>query len=155
MASVLRFADATLRIVVDRGLCVARWADSPAPHHFPHVVTAVKAAADGPGRAALFNVVDAKGKIPRFNDEVRQAAGRMAIAITPISAGTAHVLLIDGFTGAAVRMFLSTLTLLTRSGPPTTVHSTLAAGAAWLANQAGTGITVPQIETAYAHAERS
>jgi hypothetical protein len=154
MALSVRYEDATLRIVTVRGLCVARWADSPLASHFSEVVTAMQAAADGSGRAALLNVIDAKGKLPRFNDEVRQAAGRMAKAITPISTGTAHVLLMDGFSGAAVRMFLSTLTLLSRASSPTTVHSTVSQGAAWLVDHALTNLATHQIEAAYAATAR-
>jgi hypothetical protein len=152
MAATVRYADATLRIVTTRGLCVARWADSPAPQHFPEVVTAMQSALDGSGRAALLNVIDAKGKLPRFNEEVRHAAGKMARAISPISVGTAHVLLMDGFSGAAVRMFLSTLTLLARASAPTTVHSTVSGGAAWLAGLAAGGLVAQEIEAAYATA---
>lgn len=147
MAPVVRHRDATLTLAVERGLCVARWADAPRATHFPLVTAAMRAAAQP--RAALFNVVDAQGKLPRFNDEVRRAAMEMARALAPLSMGTAHVLLLDGFTGAAVRMFLSTLTLLSRGGPPTTVHSSVAEGAAWLAAHAATGHTARAIEDAY------
>jgi hypothetical protein len=97
-------------------------------------------------------VIDAKGKMPRFNDEARKAAAQLARDIAPIATGTAHVILLDGFAGAATRMFLSTLTLLSRAPTPTTVHSTVAAGAAWLANHAPPGWAAPRIEAAYAMA---
>jgi len=118
MAPSVRYSDAILRIVVEPGLCIARWADAPLAHHFPRVTEAMHQAAQGSGGAALFNVVDARGKLPRFDEEVRKAATRMARDITPYARATAHVLLLDGFTGAAVRMFLSTLALLTRSSAP-------------------------------------
>lgn len=150
MQIVTTFEDARLRLVVDQGLCVARWLDSPQPHHFPHVTTAMRRAAEETTRAALFNVVDAKGKMPRFDDAVRQSAAKMARDITPVAAATAHVLLLDGFSGAAVRMFLSTLTLLMRSSAPTSVHATVAAGAIWLAERAPAGWTAARIEAVYA-----
>jgi hypothetical protein len=148
MALEVRHRDEVLTVASERGLCVARWADSPQPRHFPIVTAAMRAAAEP--RAALLNVVDARGKLPRFNDEVRRAAAEMARALAPISMGTAHVLLLDGFTGAAVRMFLSTLTLLARGGPATTVHSSVAEGAAWLAAHAPSGHSAQTIEAAYA-----
>ncbi len=148
MALVVRHRDEILTVATERGLCVVRWADAPKPQHFPIVTAAFRVAAEP--RAGLLNVVDARGKLPRFNDEVRRAAADLARAMTPISSGTAHVLLLDGFTGAAVRMFLSTLTLLARGGPPTTVHSSIAEGAAWLASQTAGGHTAQAIADAYA-----
>lgn len=150
MPPIVHHRDDVLCVVTERGLCVARWADAPKPHHFPVVAAAMRAAADAAGRAALLNVVDAKGKLPRFDEEVRRAASEMTRVVTPISLGTAHVILLDGFTGAAVRMFLSTLTLLSRGSGPTTVHSSVAAGAAWLAGHAADGHTAASIEGAYA-----
>ncbi len=150
MPLIVRHEDDILRVVTDRGLCVARWADAPRAEHFAKVTTAMRAAAEGAGGAALLNVVDARGKLPRFDDGVRRAAAEMSQAITPIARGTAHVILIDGFSGAAVRMFLSTLTLVSRGRAPTTVHATVAAGAAWLAERAGQEHTAASIENAYA-----
>ncbi len=60
------------------------------------------------------------------------------------------MILLDGFTGAAVRMFLSTLTLLSRGNGPTSVHSSVADGAAWLAAHAATGYSAEAIAGAYA-----
>ncbi len=148
MALVVRHRDEILTVAIDRGLCVVRWADSPKAHHFPLVTAAMRAAAEP--RVALLNVVDARGKVPRFDEEVRRAAAEMARAISPVASGTAHVLLLEGFTGAAVRMFLSTLTLLSRSGAPTTVHSSVAEGAAWLAQHAAQGYSADAIARAYA-----
>ncbi len=39
-------------------------------------------------RGALLNVVDARGKLPRFDDEVRRAAAEMTRAVMPIAMGT-------------------------------------------------------------------
>ena len=52
----------------------------------------------------------------------------------------------DGFSGAAVRMFLSTLTLLARASAPTTVHSTVSGGAACLAGLAAGELVAQEIE---------
>ncbi len=147
MTLVVRHRDEILSLATDRGLCIARWSDAPKPHHFPLVTAAIRDAAEP--RAALLNVIDARGKLPRFDEDVRRAAVEMTRAVTPIAAGTAHVLLLDGFTGAAVRMFLSTLTLLSRGSAPTTVHSSVTQGAAWLAAHAATGHTAKSIEDAY------
>jgi hypothetical protein len=150
MPPTLYHADDILCIVVDRGLCIARWADAPAALHFPIVTAAMQEAARKLGRAGLLNVVDAPGKMPRFSEPVRQAGARMARDITPLVAATAHVVLLDGFRGAAVRMFLSTLSLLARGGPTATVHATLDAGVAWLATRAPGDWTPARISAAYA-----
>jgi hypothetical protein len=150
MAATLRYEDETLRVVTDRRLCVARWLDTPAPRHFAEVTKAFAHAVDGKSGVGLFNVVDARGKLPRFNDEIRRAAGDMTRAITPGSAAAAHVILVDGLSGVAVRMFLSTLTLLSRAATPTTIHSTVAEGVAWLARELAPSPTAAQIEAAYA-----
>jgi hypothetical protein len=150
MPPTLHHADEVLRIVIDRGLCVARWADAPAAFHFPLVTAAIREAGRELGRAGLFNVIDAPGKMPRFSEPVRQAGARMARDITPLVAATAHVVLLDGFSGAAVRMFLSTLNLLARGGPIATVHATLEAGAEWLAPRAPGDWTPARISGAYA-----
>jgi hypothetical protein len=152
MPPTLRYEDETLRVVTDRRLCVIRWLDSPAARHFGEVTRAFAHAVDHSGGAAvgLFNVVDARGKLPRFNDEIRRAAGDMTRAVTPGSAGAAHVILVEGLAGVAVRMFLSTLTLLSRAATPTTIHSTVAEGATWLSRELAGSPTAAQIETAYA-----
>ncbi len=152
MAATLRYADETLRVVTDRRLCVIRWLDSPEARHFAEVTRAFAYAVDksGKGGVGLFNVVDARGKLPRFNDEIRRAAGDMTRAVTPDSAGAAHVILVDGLAGVAVRMFLSTLTLLSRAATPTTIHSSLAEGAAWLGHVLAASPSAAQIEAAYA-----
>ena len=151
MAATLRYADETLRVVTDRRLCVIRWLDSPAARHFPEVTSAFAHAVDGSGQGVgLFNVVDARGKLPRFTDEIRRAAGDMTRAVTPASAGAAHVILLDGLSGVAVRMFLSTLTLLSRGTTPTTIHSSLDEGVAWLARVLAANPSAAQIHAAYA-----
>jgi hypothetical protein len=47
-------------------------------------------------------------------------------------------------------MFLSTLTLLSRAATPTTIHSSVDAGATWLAGVLAPSPSVVQIEAAYA-----
>ena len=152
MAATLRYTDATLRVVTDRRLCVVRWLDSPRARHFADVTAAFAHAVDKEGGrgVGLFNVVDARGKLPRFNDEIRRAAGDMTRAITPGSAGAAHVILVDGIAGVTVRMFLATLTLLSRGTTPTTVHSSVDAGASWLAGVLAPSPSAAQILAAYA-----
>ena len=149
MAGTLRYRDATLRVAILPRLCVVRWFDSPQLHHFPEIVAAMKAAGEG-GGAGLFNVVDGGGKLPSFGGGVREAASEFARELTPLSVGAAHIILVGGLTGTAVRMFLSTLTLLSRSKAPTTIHTSVADGAAWMAKHLGQGMTTAQIDAVFA-----
>jgi hypothetical protein len=54
---------------------VARWLDSPRPEQFDELLIAARAAAatSPTGRMALLNVIDADGKVPRFDEPVRRA----------------------------------------------------------------------------------
>lgn len=134
MAAGLHHDDEILRILVRDNLCVARWLDTPTALHFTVITSAMKAANVG-GRAALLNVVDAPGKMPRFTDELRQAGAAMSKAIDPLTAATAHVVLLDGLVGTSVRMFLSTLSLLSRRAGITSTFGAVDEGARWLAAQ--------------------
>lgn len=133
----LAFSDAVLRVAGDRDLCVVRWADSPGPQHFDAVLAAVRERAQQGQPVSLLNVVDAPGKLPRFDEAVRSAARRMSEGMTPHMRAVAHVILLEGFAGATVRMFVSTLTLLSRSSAPTKVFAELDEGRRWLSEQAG------------------
>ncbi|MCC6645755.1 MAG: hypothetical protein IT374_09310 [Polyangiaceae bacterium] len=139
MLATLRHADEVLRLAVRRDLCVARWTDTPTPRHFDEIVRAIEEAARAGDRALLLNVVDAPGKLPRFTDELRRAGGAMGARMGPLTAATAHVVLLEGFVGTSVRMFLSTLTLLSRSGGSVSTSATVEDGARWLADQRGRG----------------
>lgn len=133
--AVLRHTDEVLRLAVRDDLCVARWTDTPTPRHFDEIVRAIRAAAKTGDRAILLNVVDAPGKMPRFTDDLRKAGGAMAVAMEPLTAATAHVVLLDGFIGTSVRMFLSTLTLLSRSSGAVSTSARVDDAARWLAEQ--------------------
>ncbi len=133
MAIVLHHDDEILRVHVHHNLCVARWQDTPTARHFGVITAAMRSATAGGERAVLLNVVDAPGKIPRFTDELRQSGAAMSRAIDPLTAATAHVVLLDGFVGASVRMFLSTLGLLSRTPGVQSIFGQVDDGARWLA----------------------
>ena len=48
------------------------------------------------GSALMLSVVDAAGKLPRFDEPVRVAARRMSDGMQPISRAVSHVILMDG-----------------------------------------------------------
>ena len=51
--------------------------------------------------------------------------------------GTAHLVMVDGFLGAAVRTFLNTITLVARPTTPTKVFAELQDSAQWLSDAGG------------------
>ena len=133
MAVELHHDDETLRVLVRDHLCVARWLDTPTARHFGVITAAMRAASVGGERAGLLNVIDAPGKMPRFTDELRHAGAAMSRAIDPLTAATAHVVLLDGLVGTSVRMFLSTLALLSRVPGVVSTCGQVDEGARWLA----------------------
>ena len=84
------------------------------------------------GRKQVFvNVVE--GGIPNFTDEVRKEAVRHAQRSAPWRLATAHIVLIPGMRGVAVRSFMSTMLLLGKPPVPTRVFNDMTQAAQWLA----------------------
>jgi hypothetical protein len=127
-------ATAVVQVAVDGNLMAARWTDSPQPADFRHLVVGSRRAAPH-GKVALLDVIDAKGKLPRFDDEIRQAARAATEETIESSLATAHVVLMDGFTGATVRMFLSGMLLVGRRNAPVKVFASIDEGVSWLVEQ--------------------
>ena len=125
-------SDDKLRIALDGDLCVLRWFDSPGPEQFDTVLATTRRAGER-GRLAILSVADGAGKVPRFGADELTAGRRMSEGFATVTKAVSHVILMDGFTGVSVRMFVATLVLLRRSGSPNKVFSTLDDGAAWLA----------------------
>lgn len=83
-----------------------------------------------PKGTALFNVV-LSGK-PDFSTEVRAETARVSALNDTFTLATAHVVLVDGLVGAAVRAFLSTSTLLAKPISPTKVFGAIAPASDWM-----------------------
>lgn len=124
-------ADDKLCIAIEGDLCILRWTDSPGTAQFDTVLATTQRAATR-GRLAILNVVDAAGKTPLLGADELAAGIRMSKGFEHVTKAVSHVLLMDGFTGVTVRMFVATLTLVRRSGSPNKVFSTVDEGAAWL-----------------------
>lgn len=69
---------------------------------------------------------------PRFSDDVRRASEALARDPGIFQLGFAHVLLIPGVAGSAVRAFIGTILLVTRPPAPAKVFGDVAGGMAWL-----------------------
>lgn len=124
-------SEAALAIAVEGDLCILRWMDAPGVQQFDTVLGVTqRAAARGP--LAILSVADGVGKLPAFGTEELRAGRRMSEGFQTASKAVSHVLIMEGFAGVTVRMFVATLMLARRSGPTSKVFSTLDEGVAWL-----------------------
>ncbi len=89
------------------------------------------ARAHQPGKTALLDLI--VSGTPRFDDDARKGITKLIAdgALNPV--GGAHVMLIPGVAGSAVRAFMSTALLLARPAAPHKAFGELPAAAAWLA----------------------
>jgi hypothetical protein len=92
---------------------------------------AQRLAAKHPGGTACFDIVVAG--TPNMSDDVRRAATDLAGDPNLFTLGVAHVLLMPGLAGTAVRAFISTILLIARAPAPQKVFAATEPAAAWLA----------------------
>jgi hypothetical protein len=90
-----------------------------------------------PGGTGAVNLI--AGGVPRFTDEVRREAERLRADPSLSPLGRADVVLVDGFAGVAARGFMSTVTLLGKSGRPHRVFGDVRSAGAWLAPKLSAG----------------
>ncbi len=123
--------EGTLRITQQRNVAVAAWRDAPTVAQFRVFEREGRAMTRRyPKGAALFNVV-LSGK-PDFSSEVRAETARINGLGDIFVLGAAHVILVTGLVGAAVRAYLSTSMLVTRPVTPTKVFGEKRPAAEWL-----------------------
>ncbi len=82
------------------------------------------------GKSALFNVI-ISGK-PSFSEEVRNEVNRITSDDTLFSAASAHVILVEGFIGSAVRAFLATALVVSRTKTPNKTFNDVDLAAKWV-----------------------
>ena len=124
--------DSTLRIVTARNVQVNVWSNAPTLEQmrvFGRVGLAQ--ARQYPRGTALLNLV--LGGTPSFSEPVREETVKLMKQAELFSLGSAHVILVGGFTGTAVRAFMSTTILLGRPRRPSKVFGEPETAAAWLA----------------------
>lgn len=130
--------DATFRIFCSRNLQVNIWADAP-------TITQMRAfgrfgaahARRHPRGAGLINLITSG--TPSFSEEVRDATVKLMKEPDMFRLGAAHVVLLDGLKGSAVRAFLSTMMLIGRPPIPNKVFSDAESAARWLGPQLAPG----------------
>jgi hypothetical protein len=131
------FEDPILRLVGERDLLVGVWFDAPALEHIGVLSRESHALHARFPRTAYANVI-VRG-VPKFTTEVRAAVEQLTRETDPWGRATAHVILLGGLAGSAVRAFLSTTMLVARSKTPTKVFGDTAAAAKWMSGQLAEG----------------
>jgi len=126
------YEDDTMRVGNVDNLTIAAWFDAPTLIQVRAVDRSVRRIRrEVEGGVGFINVM-VEG-IPRFSAEVREEGARQTAILDGRDLVAAHVVLIGGLTGTAVRMFMSTVMLLGRPGYPTKVFGDGPLAAKWLA----------------------
>ncbi len=142
MPDTLAFENEVARITYDRNVAATAWFDAPRTKLEILEMEKVgkKISAQYKDATALFNVI--VSGTPSFNDEVRKEVTRISGDDTLYALGSAHVLLVQGFVGSAVRAFVSTALTLGRAKTPNKVFGDVDGAATWLKGQLDKGPVV-------------
>lgn len=111
-------------------LFVAVWSDAPELSQMQAMAEHGRAFESAHGPAALVNIA-ADGK-PSFSDDVRRIAVELTRDPTLFQLARAHVILMTGFAGIAVRSFINTFLLLGKPPRPTRMLASIDDASAWL-----------------------
>jgi hypothetical protein len=123
--------DATLRVVTSRNVQVNVWSNAPTVEQMRVFGrTGAVLARRNPRGIGLLNVM-LRGT-PSFSEQVRDETVKLTKQ-GYFRLGAAHLILVGGLTGTAVRAFMSTVLLLARSPAPNKVFGEPETAAAWLA----------------------
>jgi hypothetical protein len=123
--------DSTLRIVTARNVQVNVWSNAPTLDQmraFGRIGAAL--ARQHPRGTGLINLV-VRGT-PSFSEAVRAEAVKLVKQSALFSLGGAHIILLGGLAGTAVRTFLNTAILLGRPQRPNKVFDEAETAIAWL-----------------------
>lgn len=122
--------DAALRITVSKNLQINVWTDAPTLAHLRlHAAQAQVMHRAHPDGTGLVNIM-VRGT-PKFTDGVRDEAVRLRKMPSHYTLGTAHVVLVTGLAGAAVRAFMGTVILMARSPTPSKVFGDIDSAVRW------------------------
>lgn len=132
------YQDRTFRLAAHRNVLIAVWSDAPTlaqarilhreADQFTKRTSSANNGAAGPGQAFV-NMVT--GGVPVFSEPVREELVKV-IKSTSITLGAAHILLVNGMAGSAVRAFLSTVLLVARPKAPNRVFAEVPDAVSWL-----------------------
>jgi hypothetical protein len=137
MPPTMIYQDSTMQVAADGTLCVARWTDAPQISQFSALASALRTTAREGAALQLLNVVDRVENVPGLSSERRRAAEQLLNELALSCSSVAHVVLIPGMRGAAVRMVLSTLLMLLPGKVGRSIHANIRDGAAALVSVPG------------------
>jgi hypothetical protein len=134
LVPTLVLTEGPLRLTAERNVLVGAWRDAPT---VPALRALERAGQDWakkyPAGTALLNL--ALSGTPNFSSEVRTETSRVSARPDIFVLATAHVVLVSGLVGAAIRAFLSTSLLLAKSTRPTKVFGDKAIASDWVKTQ--------------------
>lgn len=129
--------DHSLRVAARRNLNIVVWSAAPEVAQLRSLFRASDRLAKAqPGGLAILSVV-VRGT-PSFSQEVRDEMVK-SLKAKAARLGTAHLILVDGLAGTAVRAFMSTVLLLARPAAPHRVFGKRQEALDWLHGQLGGG----------------
>jgi hypothetical protein len=133
------FENEIARFTYDRNVAVAAWFDAPRVKLELLEMEKVgkRLLAQYKEETALFNVI--VSGTPSFSEEVRKEVTRITSDDALFARASAHVLLVEGFVGSAVRAFVSTALVISRTTTPNKVFADFEAAAAWVKLQLDKG----------------
>ena len=139
MPETIAFENETARIAYDRNVAVTVWFDAPRTSLALLEMEKVgkKLLAAHKEETALLNVI--VSGTPSFSEEVRKEVTRIMADDTLFARASAHVILVEGFVGSAVRAFVSTALVLSRTTTPNKVFGDLDGAASWLTQRLDKG----------------
>ena len=126
-------------------LFVAVWDNAPELSQMEAMAEYGRAFESGHGAAALVNIA-ASGR-PSFSDDVRRISVELTRDPMLFQLARAHVILMTGFTGIAVRSFINTFLLLGNPPRPTRMVASIDDAAAWLSPFLPEGSWTPETLT--------
>ncbi len=125
------FENETARIAARENVLVVRWADAPrTTFELKEFEKAGRRVSGDFQKRAVFANVIVSGT-PKFSQEVRDEVARLTSS-PMFHLGTAQIILVDGLAGVAVRAFLSTAFLISRTKAPNKVFGDLGYGVDWM-----------------------
>ena len=125
-----RYADSTLRLTSLDNVITAAWFNAPEVEHMRIIDRLTRAVRRSEAVGFCFVNIAVDG-VPRFSREVIAELERMAEYVTEKDLSTAHVILVDGLVGTAVRTFMSTVMLVTRPRDPNKVFADIESASRW------------------------
>jgi hypothetical protein len=125
------FEDEIVSMFSAAELALVVWRAAPSADHMRRWHRFALEHAEAPhGPGACIDIVVAG--MPKFSDEMRREATRFASDPKVFPLGIAHVILMDGLAGSAVRAFIGTLILVAKPPGPAKVFGDFDAAAKWL-----------------------